>query len=76
MMPGIGADDKVANILYTNYKGERAWRQILPVRIWYGSTEWHPEAQWFMDAEDVLRGCTRSFALSDIALWKSGRQPS
>lgn len=58
-------------ILYTNYKGERAWRRILPLKIWFGSTEWHPAEQWFMDAEDIDRKATRSFALCDIVNWRS-----
>jgi len=59
------------DILYTNYKGERAWRRILPVKIWFGSTKWHPAEQRFVDAEDVDRQALRSFALCDIALWRS-----
>lgn len=61
---------KRVEILYTNYKGERAWRRILPVKIWFGSTKWHPTTQWFVDAEDLDRNAVRSFALSDIALWR------
>lgn len=59
------------DILYTNYKGERAWRRILPVKIWFGSTEWHPVEQWFVDAEDIDRKVMRSFALCDIMHWRS-----
>ena len=35
-------------ITYTNYRGETAQRMILPKSIWFGSTEWHPEPQWFL----------------------------
>lgn len=56
-------------ILYKNYKGEIAWRSILPKKIWFGVTEWHPEPQWLLDAEDLERHVQRSFALKDIQQW-------
>jgi hypothetical protein len=59
-------DPKPVCILYRNYRGETAARYILPSRIWYGSTEWHPEPQWLVDALDVERGVERSFALKDV----------
>ena len=40
---------------------------ILPERIWFGSTDWHPEPQWLMDAWDLDKGTIRSFALCDIS---------
>ena len=39
------SDIKAVKILYTNYRGETSYREILPEKIWFGSTEWHPEAQ-------------------------------
>jgi hypothetical protein len=54
------------SILYRNYRGSTAIRRIVPSRIWFGSTEWHPEPQWVMEAVDLDKGAERSFAMRDI----------
>lgn len=55
---------------YTNHRGERFSRRIRPVRIWFGKTEWHPDAQWLLEAFDYERSAQRNFALSEIHAWK------
>lgn len=57
-------------ILYTNYKGETAWRVIEPRAVCWGSNEWHPEPQWLLDAWDADRQAVRTFAMKDIREWK------
>jgi predicted DNA-binding transcriptional regulator YafY len=57
-------------ILYVNYRGEKGWRRIQPLNIWFGSTEWHPRKQWLMDAIDLEKEAARSFALKDIQVWE------
>jgi predicted DNA-binding transcriptional regulator YafY len=57
---------KAIGIIYTNYRGETAQRTIVPQRVWFGATEWHPEEQWLLDAIDLEKGAERSFALRDI----------
>lgn len=64
-----------ARILYTNWRGETAWRRIMPARIWFGSTTWHPQAQWLLTAKDVDRGEDRDFAMSGIKEWKDDEGP-
>lgn len=67
------SDKEEVTILYTNYKGETAYRKIIPTgKIWFGSTEWHPEKQWLLDAHDVEKGALRNFAMKDIKEWKEG----
>lgn len=61
----------VVVIRYTNYRGETAERRIIPMRIRFGSSEWHPEEQWLLDAFDLDRGADRSFALKDVTEWRS-----
>ncbi len=58
-------------ILYTNYRGETARRKIVPSSIWFGATEWHPAKQWLLEAFDVEKQATRTFAMHDIQEWKS-----
>jgi predicted DNA-binding transcriptional regulator YafY len=55
-----------ATIYYRNHRGELATRRILPQRMWFGSTKWHPEPQWLLDAHDLDKGVLRSFALRDM----------
>lgn len=69
---------QAVEILYTNWRGETAVRRIIPARLWFGETEWHPGSQWLLDAVDLdkLQGsadaeqATRSFAVNDISSWK------
>ena len=57
---------EVATMTYTNYRGERADRLVLPQRVWFGATDWHPQPQWLMDAYDFDREALRSFAIGDV----------
>ena len=57
-------------INYTNYRGETADRIIIPERIWQGSTEWHKEEQWLLDAFDIEKNAMRNFAIKDIQSWE------
>src|SRR5271156_5992394 len=52
---------------YTNHCGERALRSCDPITVWFGSTEWHREAQWFLRAIDMERGAMRDFAMRDMS---------
>lgn len=61
--------EKVVKILYTNTRGETAIRRIVPERIWFGQTVWHPDKQWLLDAHDLDKEAQRSFALKDIRAW-------
>lgn len=56
---------------YTNYRGQRGWREIEPVRIWYGATEQHPEPGWRLQARAVDRGgAVRDFEMAAILGWR------
>ncbi|MEW6621009.1 MAG: hypothetical protein AB1422_17040 [bacterium] len=61
--------EKIVSILYTNYRGETAIRKIIPNKIWFGKTDWHPENQWLLDAFDIDKNAERSFALKNIKSW-------
>src|SRR5690349_10917823 len=60
----------VVIIRYTNYRGETADRRIVPICIRFGSTEWHPEEQWLLEAFDLDRNAPRAFALKDVLEWR------
>lgn len=65
----MSEEKKSVRILYTNYRGETALRTIVPEKIHFGETEWHPEPQWLLEAHDVEKGANRSFAMKDIRAW-------
>jgi predicted DNA-binding transcriptional regulator YafY len=60
----------VIQILYTNYRGETARRKIVPSSLRFGSTEFHPEPQWLLEAFDLERQAMRTFAMLDVQEWK------
>jgi len=59
-------DTKEISILYTNWRGETAWRRIVPEKIWWGTTLQHAEPQWLLTVWDVDKEECRDFALRDI----------
>ncbi len=65
----IEAASQHVRVTYTNWRGETAERVLLPRRLWFGSTTWHPEPQWLLDALDVERNVERTFALAGISRW-------
>jgi hypothetical protein len=60
---------------YTNWRGERRKRRIVPHDIRFDSTDWHKEPQWLVRAADVElhrqgKPAMRDFALKDIHSWR------
>lgn len=51
---------------YRNHRGESTDRTVLPLRIWHGSTKWHPQPQWLLQAYDTGRDAMRDFAFSGM----------
>lgn len=62
-------ENKIVEIVYTNWKGITSTRHIIPIEIFFGSTEWHKEEQWLLNAFDVDKQANRAFALKDIKSW-------
>lgn len=60
------APSEPVTLTYTNWQGKTAQRTITPVRVWFGSTPWHPEPQWLLTAVDAEKGLERDFALKDF----------
>ena len=55
---------------YTNWRGERAERRVIPYTLKWGSNEWHPEMQWMMLAHDVDKKLDRWFAMNAVHSWR------
>lgn len=52
-------------MMYTNYKGQRELRTVIPERIVYSEAdEWHP-AGWRLEAYCLDRKAPRAFFLAD-----------
>lgn len=49
---------------YKNHRGEQSLREVKLGRLYFGSTEYHPEKQWLLKGWDVKKG-VRTFALKD-----------
>jgi len=60
-------DENTKSILltYKNWRGELTTRYVLPVRVWRGRTEYHPETQWILTAYCMTKKERRDFALKD-----------
>jgi hypothetical protein len=56
---------------YVNWRGEQSTRTIVPERLLFESTKWHPEKQWILWALDVEKGERRGFAMRDVKSWRS-----
>lgn len=56
---------------YTNWRGERSTRTIIPQELIYSSNNYHPEPQYLLVAWDVEKDAERTFAFNDIHSWKS-----
>lgn len=55
---------------YTNWRGERSTRRIIPKQLLFQATTWHPDEQWLIRALDLDKGEARLFALSGVHSWE------
>lgn len=62
----VSADPRPERVVYRNWKGEVSERVITPLTVWHGSTEWHPDPQWFLRCKDEEKSVVRDFALRDF----------
>lgn len=63
-------DKKPIRVLYKNYRGETAWRTIIPKEIFFGCNDYHKEDQWLVKVQDMEKGAERIYAMSDIQEWR------
>jgi len=71
----VSEESLTVYIDYTNWKGERSVRPIVPVRVWYGFNAYHQTPQWLLDAKDVAKNELRTFALLHIHSWTLDMNP-
>ena len=68
----MGSLKQIVEIDYTNWRGERSKRRIVPMRLTWENNEWHPETQWLLEALDVEKKEMRTFAFTNIHSWSPG----
>ena len=51
---------------YVNYRMEKSEREAIVLAIFYGTTEYHPDKQWFIRAHDLEKEAMREFAMKDM----------
>lgn len=51
---------------YINHKGIKSARDVIPMSLYFGSTDFHPENQWLIVAYDLDKHRERTFALKYI----------
>jgi len=54
---------------YENYRGEISDRIVAPIKIEFGSTEFHQQPQWLLYGWDTEKKAVRTFAMKDIKNW-------
>jgi predicted DNA-binding transcriptional regulator YafY len=69
MVVAPGMNIRTVRITYKNWRGVTLDRDIIPNSIFFGTTEWHPEQQWFLVAFDKDKKEVRYFAMKDISNW-------
>ena len=60
---------KVAAFVYTNYKGQTSIRTVIPLKFYYGCTDYHTEEQWLLEAHDHTKNDIRIFAMKYVRCW-------
>jgi predicted DNA-binding transcriptional regulator YafY len=58
--------DNPIEIKYKNWKGVTSNRIIIPIKLWYGESDFHKGKQWFLRAYDIAKLDKRDFAIKDI----------
>ena len=51
---------------YTNYLGETSERRVMPLNLYEGVREYHPDFQWLLLAQDSDKNEIRNFAVKYI----------
>ena len=55
---------------YMNWEGKWGVRRVRPIKLWYGSTQWHQEPGWLLKAMDLEKNAERDFAVKDIVRFR------
>lgn len=65
--------EQILEFGYTNYRGVYGLRHAMPIKLEFGSDQYHPDPQWLMTAIDVDKSAYRRFAVNDMMMAKAIR---
>lgn len=68
-IPALIDMSRQIKVRYTNWRGESGTRVIVPIELFWGKTEYHPQEQWLLKVWDIDRADYRDYALTDITEW-------
>ena len=71
--PGLISRSSVIEFRYKNWRGEVSHRTARIIGVAWGTTEWHPQPGWLMDATDMDKHERRLFAMVDMTEVKNVR---
>jgi len=60
---------EIVKFIYKNWQGIVAFRTVIPDRIEFAESDWHPEKQWILVGYCLDRKAYRDFAIKDILDW-------
>lgn len=66
ILKGKSTENLTIKVLYKNWRGEEGVRKIIPLQIYFGSTEFHPTEQWLLKVWDCEKDDYRIYAFMDI----------
>lgn len=76
----INQDDarplQVLTFMYINYENKVAERQVNPLSIRWGTSEWYKEPQWLLMCWDLDKADRREFAIARMILVKQQDRPA
>ncbi len=67
---------QTVTVIYKNWKNEVRLREIIPHRLYWGRTEYHPELQWLLEALDTEDGKLKQFAWKDCKVSQKATLPA
>lgn len=71
-----GLHHQVIEFDYVNWRGEAARRQVKPMTVRWGTSDWYKEPQWLLSCWDLERKDVREFALANMTNVKQQDRPS
>jgi predicted DNA-binding transcriptional regulator YafY len=75
-MKGTPGSLDIVSFEYVNWKGQRATRRVRPIRLWFGSTAFYPDAQWLLEAFCLDRLESRDFSMGKVENWRHYEKPA
>ncbi len=62
----MAGDATIVTFLYRNHRGDEAVRRVRPIRLYFGSTCYHPQPGWLLEGWDLDRQQTRDYSMGGM----------